>query len=138
MNEVLEKIVGQIVGQLNTASAQREKDNLNLETIDVICGNLTDHLSKALTAASTKESIDEKYASLESSVKIIRQAVMQEPQKLRNAQRELEIKCSVYSEVLELIQQSQPVLEEQSKPAEQGEDQGTGAMPTLGSLVQDL
>ena len=108
MSEVLEKVVGQVVGRLNDAKAQREKDDLSLETVDIVCGNLNGHLTQALNAASTKETIEEKYQSLESSIKVIRQAVAQEPQKLRNQQRDLDIRCGVYNEILELVKTSQP------------------------------
>jgi len=148
MSEVLEKVVSQVVGRLNAAATQREKDNLSLETVDVVCGNLNGHLTQALDAASTKESIEEKYKSLESSIKVIRQAVAQEPQKLRSQQRELDLRCSIYNEVLELVKTSQPppppvedvvsdpVVTPASVVQEQPAPQET-TLAGLGSLVRD-
>jgi uncharacterized protein involved in exopolysaccharide biosynthesis len=107
-DEVLESIAGQIMHKLDVTTSQIEKDNLNLETVNIICGNIHDHLSQALQTADTQETSEEKLQSLVSSIQTIRQAIVNEPQKLQQLQRDLELKRSVYSEVLELIRTTAP------------------------------
>jgi len=109
MSEVLEKVVGQVVERLNAAATQRDNESMNIETVELVCRNLNEHLTNALNVASSKETPEEKLDSLVSSVQVIRQAVATEPQKLRNAQRELNTKCAVYTEVLEMIKSTHPV-----------------------------
>ncbi len=88
-----------------------------------------------MVAASTKDLLEEKHASLESSIKTIRQAIVQEPQKLRNTLNELNIKGGVYSEVLEVIRDLEPTPAEIPKPIDQNKEQDISL--TLDSVFKD-
>ena len=135
MSEVLEKIRKRIQKQLSETKAKYQKNSLSLETTDIICGNIAELLSKALVAASTKDLLEEKHASLESSIKTIRQAIVQEPQKLRNTLNELNIRGGVYSEVLEVIRDLELTPVEIPKPVDQTKEQDISL--TLDSVVKD-
>jgi hypothetical protein len=108
MSEVLEDLAGQIMSRLDATLSQVKKDTLNLETIEVICGNVNEHLFNSLSAAASKETFQEKFESLSSSIQAISQAIGNEPQKVRGQRRELELKCTVYNEMLDLIRSSKP------------------------------
>ena len=147
MSDVLEKLVGSLVARSDATGAQIEKDNLNLETVEIICGNLKGHLSQAIEKSSSKDTIEEKYETLQTSVHIIQQALVNEPQKVKNQQWELRIRQGVYNEVLELMKALTAELEPPINPelipiTEPGSLTAVGELPpevkaTLGSLLKD-
>ena len=135
MSEVLEKIRKRIQKQLSETKAKYQKNSLSLETTDIICGNIAELLSNALVTASTKDLLEEKHSSLESSIKAIHQAIAQQPQKLRNTLNELNIKGGVYSEVLEVIRDLELTPAEIPKPVDQTKEQDISL--TLDSVFKD-
>jgi predicted RNase H-like nuclease (RuvC/YqgF family) len=97
----IENTIKALQKKIDDSIVNINRDSANIEVITTICSNMFQHLSTAVTGAETRDNFEDKYRTLLANVKVIQDAMSNEPGKLRAQIQRQELRVEVYNETIQ-------------------------------------